>query len=71
MVRDLNTTYLEPLVDQFPHGRLGPLGDGPKLNCATCHQGAFKPLFGASMVKDYPELGAAAGAQAATTKAAP
>ncbi len=27
-----------------------------KLNCATCHQGAYKPLFGQSMLKDHPEL---------------
>ena len=36
--------------------RLGVLGDAPKANCATCHQGAYKPLNGAPMVKDYPEL---------------
>jgi photosynthetic reaction center cytochrome c subunit len=27
-----------------------------KLNCATCHQGAYKPLNGAQMAKDFPEL---------------
>jgi photosynthetic reaction center cytochrome c subunit len=32
------------------------LGDVAKVNCATCHQGLFKPLYGASMAKDYPEL---------------
>jgi photosynthetic reaction center cytochrome c subunit len=56
MVRDLNNAYLDPLASTFPHNRLGPLGDGPKLNCATCHQGVYKPLFGVSMVKDYQEL---------------
>jgi photosynthetic reaction center cytochrome c subunit len=56
LVRDLNTAYLDPLKPQFPAHRLGPLGDAPKINCATCHQGAYKPLFGASMVTDYPEL---------------
>jgi outer membrane protein OmpA-like peptidoglycan-associated protein len=30
----------------------------PKLNCGTCHQGEHKPLLGATMLKDYPELGA-------------
>ena len=25
--------------------------------CATCHQGASKPLLGVSMAKDWPELG--------------
>jgi photosynthetic reaction center cytochrome c subunit len=56
LVRDLNTHYLDPLGPTFPPVRHGPLGDGPKLDCATCHQGAFKPLNGASMVGDYPEL---------------
>lgn len=56
MVRDLNANYLEPLTAVFPATRRGPLGDGPKLNCATCHQGASKPLGGASMVADFPEL---------------
>jgi photosynthetic reaction center cytochrome c subunit len=57
MVRNLNTEYLDPLKDVFPATRLGPLGDGPKVNCATCHQGANKPLLGVSLAKDYPELG--------------
>jgi photosynthetic reaction center cytochrome c subunit len=57
LVRNLNTEYLEPLKDVFPATRLGPLGDSPKLNCATCHQGANKPLLGVSLAKDYPELG--------------
>ncbi len=58
MVRDLNKTYLEPLAGTFPANRLGKLGDVAKINCATCHQGVNKPLFGVNMVKDYPELGA-------------
>ncbi len=56
MLRDLNANYLDALRPQFPHARLGKLGDVPKVNCATCHQGVYKPLFGASMIKDYPEL---------------
>jgi photosynthetic reaction center cytochrome c subunit len=60
MVRDLNQNYLKGLSAQFPPGRLGPLGDGPKVDCATCHQGVSKPLYGASLASDYPELGAAA-----------
>lgn len=36
--------------------RLGPKGDGPKLQCLTCHNGVNKPLFGAAMAKDYPGL---------------
>ena len=35
---------------------MGPTGDVAKVNCATCHQGAYKPLYGAPMAKDYPEL---------------
>jgi len=27
--------------------------------CATCHQGAYKPLYGANMLKDYPALAGA------------
>jgi photosynthetic reaction center cytochrome c subunit len=56
MVRDLNTTYLDPLHSVFPPGRLGASGDSPKVDCATCHNGVYKPLFGVSMVKDFPEL---------------
>ena len=58
MVRDLNATYLDPLKGTFPHARLGPDGDGPKVSCATCHNGVYKPLFGASMVGTFPELAA-------------
>jgi len=56
MVRDLNTNYLDPLHGTFPPARLGPGGDSPKVNCATCHNGVYKPLFGATMAKDFPEL---------------
>ncbi len=56
MVRSVNEDYLLPLQGVFPKERLGPLGDVPKLACATCHQGAAKPLLGVSMLKDYPEL---------------
>ena len=57
MVRDLNGAYLGPLKDVYPATRLGPAGDAPKASCATCHQGANKPLLGVSLAKDYPELG--------------
>jgi photosynthetic reaction center cytochrome c subunit len=56
MARDLNNDYLTPLKSTFPEHRLGVLGDVAKVNCATCHQGVFKPLYGESMAKDYPEL---------------
>jgi photosynthetic reaction center cytochrome c subunit len=59
MARDLNNNYLDPLHSVFPTARLGAEGDSPKVNCATCHNGVYKPLFGVSMVKDFPELQAA------------
>jgi photosynthetic reaction center cytochrome c subunit len=58
MARDLNLAYMEPLTDVFPSNRKGELGDVAKMNCATCHQGAYKPLLGAPMLKDHPELAA-------------
>ena len=68
MARDLNLTYLEPLTEVFPDHRKGPTGDVAKLNCATCHQGAYKPLNGSPMAKDFPELQKQPAA--ATTKVA-
>ena len=56
MVRDLNANYLKTIQDVFPPHRLGPTGDVAKINCGTCHQGVYKPLFGANMINDYPEL---------------
>ena len=56
MTRELNREYLEPLLATFPPERIGPTGDAPKLNCATCHQGAYRPLLGVSMLKDYTVL---------------
>jgi photosynthetic reaction center cytochrome c subunit len=56
MVRDINSDYIVPLTDKFPANRLGALGDVAKTNCATCHQGAYKPLYGAKMADAYPEL---------------
>jgi photosynthetic reaction center cytochrome c subunit len=32
------------------------MGDPLKINCGTCHQGAYQPLLGAEMVKDFPSL---------------
>ncbi len=57
MVRDLNTAYLEPLAPLLPADQHGRLGEGPVLDCATCHQGVYKPLFGAPMAVSFPELG--------------
>lgn len=65
MARNLNVSYLEPLTGTFPANRLGPTGDAPKVNCQTCHQGAYKPLYGVSMLKDHPELAVNPAAQPA------
>jgi photosynthetic reaction center cytochrome c subunit len=56
MARQLNQNFMTPLTDTFPAHRLGPGGDVARVNCATCHQGAYKPLYGAAMAKDYPAL---------------
>ncbi|KQO58210.1 MULTISPECIES: photosynthetic reaction center cytochrome PufC [unclassified Methylobacterium] len=56
MVRDINGNYLEPLTSTFPTARLGMLGDVPKVNCTTCHNGQSKPLNGAQVIGPYPEL---------------
>jgi photosynthetic reaction center cytochrome c subunit len=56
MVRDLNVNYLNPLQTTLPAVRFGPEGDSPKVNCTTCHNGVYKPLFGVSTAKDFPEL---------------
>jgi photosynthetic reaction center cytochrome c subunit len=56
MVRELNSDFLIPLAPTFPPERLGPHGDGPKVGCATCHKGTFKPLNGVSPVPDYLAL---------------
>jgi len=66
MLRDLNTNYLNPLQPVYPRSRLGEHGDAPKLQCVTCHNGVYKPLYGAKMVKDYPALWGAPGWDAIT-----
>ncbi|WP_291297259.1 photosynthetic reaction center cytochrome PufC [Elioraea sp.] len=71
MVREINNTYIEPLTPLWAANRngppergsatmsrLGPHGDALKVNCASCHQGAHKPLLGAPMLSNYPELNA-------------
>ena len=65
MVRELNINWMEPLTSTFPRASLGPTGDVAKINCGTCHQGAYKPLYGASDLAAYPELiGPSTGKQA-------
>ena len=71
-VRALNNDWVVPLTEVLPETRKGPLGDVYKVYCTTCHQGAYKPLYGAPMLKDYaslqgpvPEGGLAAAKKAA------
>lgn len=77
MAREINQDYLVPLQPVYPDSQLGPHGDAPKLNCQTCHQGVNLPLYGVSMLQDYPELnavsrnGSARGTAAAETDMAP
>ena len=61
MLRDMNMNYLNPLQPVYPRSRLGEHGDAPKAQCITCHNGIYKPLYGAKMVTDYPALWGAAG----------
>lgn len=56
MVREVNNEFIVPLTPIQPANRLGPTGDIGKVNCATCHQGVGKPLYGQSMLKSHPEL---------------
>jgi len=56
MVRDLNSDYMVPLTAEFPPALRGPTGDVAKIDCATCHQGVYKPLFGAAMASHFPAL---------------
>ncbi|MQX37966.1 photosynthetic reaction center cytochrome PufC, partial [Roseospira navarrensis] len=57
-VQDINENFLIPLQSEYPENRLGPLGDAPKANCATCHQAVKKPLNGTVMIDSYPALAA-------------
>ena len=67
MAREINNEYMVPLTGVFPASRLGPTGDVAKGNCATCHQGAYKPLYGAAMAQHYPGMQASVKPPDATT----
>jgi photosynthetic reaction center cytochrome c subunit len=56
MVRETNNGYIKPTGEWLPPHRLGPMGDVPKVSCMTCHQGAYKPMYGANMIDPYPSL---------------
>lgn len=51
MTRLVNMDYLVPLQPEWPANRLGPMGDGPKMSCATCHNGAWAPQYAAPTAK--------------------
>lgn len=71
MVQEINNAFMVPLTDTFPANRKGELGDVAKANCSTCHQGAYKPLFGAPMLKDHPGLASLSTAAPTAAVAAP
>lgn len=54
MLPAINNDYMVPLQPVYPGHRLGKLSDAPKAACSTCHQGVSKPLYGVSMLDDYP-----------------
>lgn len=72
-VREMNNDWVVPLGEVLPASRKGPLGDPYKIYCSTCHRGAYKPLYGAPMLKDYPSLAAPIpeGGLSAAEEAAP
>jgi photosynthetic reaction center cytochrome c subunit len=57
MSQSLNADHVAPVSSMLPSERLGPTGEGRKVNCGTCHQGVNKPLGGMQMAADYPSLG--------------
>jgi photosynthetic reaction center cytochrome c subunit len=61
LTRMLNNDYLIPIQSLLPAHRLSAEGDGPKVGCETCHKGSYKPLFGTTMLNDYPELAGVLG----------
>ncbi|TCO77186.1 photosynthetic reaction center cytochrome PufC [Chromatocurvus halotolerans] len=56
MVREMNNAYIDSTADWLPDSRKGALGDPLKVNCKTCHQGAYKPMYGAQMIDQFPSL---------------
>ena len=61
MVQYLNNEFMLPLQGAWPAELLGPMGDGPKINCTTCHQGLPFPLFGLASAAQWPTLFEPAG----------
>jgi photosynthetic reaction center cytochrome c subunit len=61
MVQYLNNVWMQPLQPEWPAELLGPLGDGPKISCETCHAGLPQPLFGRVNAASFPALTADPG----------
>jgi photosynthetic reaction center cytochrome c subunit len=72
LVREMNNDFIDSTTDILPASRKGPLGDPLKVNCTTCHLGAYRPLYGQQMLADYPSLATLSGkAKEATVATAP
>jgi len=56
MAQVLNSEHVAPVSSMLPPERLGPTGEGRKINCTTCHQGVNKPLGGLQMAESFPSL---------------
>lgn len=61
MVREMNNAYIDSTADYLPDSRKGPQGDPLKVSCKTCHQGAYKPMYGAQMIDQFPSLSKKSG----------
>jgi len=78
MVAQANHQYVTPLSPVIPArsavvgydaARKGPMGDPYKINCQTCHQNIYKPMYGASMRAENPVLWRSALTVGAGTRA--
>jgi len=69
MVQTLNVEHVSPVSSLLPPNRLGPTGEGQKVNCETCHQGVNKPLGGLQMAESFPSLYGDSESPTASTQA--
>ena len=72
MVRDLKPRYLSRAPQPSPRAGAGPPATWPGSTAPPATRaGAFQPLCGASMAKDYPELLKVTGHAVAAPPSAP